>query len=249
MQVNVERLRLPHIGWVGTGPLPARLDVPALLHASLEDAVRAGRDEAASWAQIHPKGSISRFDRDAQANAGTPPQGNAAAADLDAVRIASRTRTPATIEAAIWHQRFGGWDIWANVIDELRATHGVEQARLAERLVNAAQSRTDVVTAAVKVQFDRRRPYEIDPEIGPVVHKPDGNASFPSGHTSGAYAAAIVLGAIAPERSAELLDLAEQVAYSRVFGGVHFPTDVIAGARIASRIAADVLRREGLASS
>lgn len=239
----------PHIGWTGTGPLPATLDVPGALAAALQAAVATGREEAAGWARIHPTGSTNRFDRDAVANAGTPPAGDAARADLDAVRAAKLARTPDAVEAAVWHQQFGGWDLWANVIDELRSSHGVEQARRAERLVNLAQARTDAVTATVKEQFDRKRPYEVDPTIDPVVHRPDGNASFPSGHSSGAFAAAIVLAALVPERAAELMSLASQVAYSRVLGGVHFPSDVAAGARIASRIASDVLRRDGLVAS
>jgi acid phosphatase (class A) len=236
-------MRLAVVGTV------ARLDVPAGFASALAASVQAGVEQANAWASTNPGGGVDRFDRDGVLQGGAPPTGADATADLDAVRAAKLTRTPAGIATAQWYQRFGGWDMWKTVIDEIGATHGADQARRAQQLVQAAQDRVDAVTTQLKERFDRRRPYEVDPAIEPVVHKPNGNASFPSGHASGAYAAALVLAAIVPERAQELLDMASQVAYSRVYGGVHFPTDVMAGARIAGRIATDVLRRDAAAGS
>jgi acid phosphatase (class A) len=236
-------MRLALVGTV------ARLDVPAGFASTLAASVQAGVDQATAWSRANPGASADRFDHDAVLQGGAPPTGADAAADLDAVRAAKLTRTPDGIAAAQWYQRFGGWDIWKTVVAEIGASEGADQARRAQRLVDAAQDRVDVVTTQLKETYDRPRPYQVDPEIDPVVHRPDGNASFPSGHASGAYAAAIVLAALVPERAQELLDMASQVAYSRVYGGVHFPTDVMAGARLAARVASDVLRRDAAANA
>jgi hypothetical protein len=40
-----------------------------------------------------------------------------------------------------------------------------------------------------------------------------------------------------PNRAAEFMRVATQVAYSRMYAGVHFPSDVAAGAKLGSTIA------------
>jgi hypothetical protein len=40
--------------------------------------------------------------------------------------------------------------------------------------------------------------------------------------------------------------MADQVAWSRVYGGVHYVSDVLLGARLGTRMATDALRRGGM---
>lgn len=220
------------------------LIVPAPLASSLAAAVTAGREEAEDWARIHPTGRTSRFERDAIQRIGAPPSGSDAAADLAMVQEASRERTADGNARAIELAKRAGWDTWESVIADIGRTQGVDQAKHAAKLVQLAASRTDAISDQGKRDWRRPRPYELDPSIAPIVAKPNGNPSYPSGHASGAYAAALVLAALVPERAAEIVGLAAEVAYSRVYGGVHFPSDVITGARIASAVVTDVLRRD-----
>jgi undecaprenyl-diphosphatase len=69
--------------------------------------------------------------------------------------------------------------------------------------------------------------------IGPSLTK----FSFPSGHTTTAVAVAWVLSQRFPAAAMPLLTLASLVAFSRVYNGVHFPADVLAGALLGSAIA------------
>lgn len=222
---------------------PPSLRVPDDLQHGLDVAVNAGTADAAAWAAHDPAGTPGQFDGDIAANLAGPPTGAGADADLVAVRAAQATRTPSDDLLAIEFAESSARPSWQAAIDEIGRTQGPEQARRAAALVAESRARNGVVTDEAKRSFDRRRPYEVDPSITTAVYRPHANASYPSGHASGAYASALVLAALLPERAAHLRAMADQVAYSRVYGGVHFPSDVAAGARIGAQVAADVLRR------
>lgn len=71
------------------------------------------------------------------------------------------------------------------------------------------------------------------------------SGSFPSGHTSTAFIAAITLGLLVPETGATLLDRAEEAGYHRIVLGVHYPLDVIGGRMHAEAVIADRLGDAG----
>jgi undecaprenyl-diphosphatase len=77
--------------------------------------------------------------------------------------------------------------------------------------------------------FDRERPNVRYAEPEPLLHPPD-SQSFPSGHAATSFAAATVIAAAAPRLRVPLYVLAALIAWSRVYVGVHYPLDVIAGA-------------------
>jgi acid phosphatase (class A) len=222
----------------------AALQVPTWLQSSFDDAVATGATEAADWSVAHPAGTAQQFDRDVFASIDHPPTGDAQDAELAQLHSLERRRTPAGTERAQSLARWAGSDTWKDALREIGATQGAAQARRAEQLLRVAGERVRTVTNDAKDAYDRLRPYELDPTLTTVVSRPPGNASHPSGHSSGSYAAALVLASFLPARAAELVGLADEVAFSRLYGGVHFASDVVVGARIASRIVADVLRRD-----
>ena len=96
----------------------------------------------------------------------------------------------------------------------------------------AAAILNEGVTTALKYSVNRERPFEKYPDI---FKKADaGSPSFPSGHTSSSFATATSLSLAWPRWYviAPSFAYAGTMAYSRMHLGVHYPSDVVAGALI-----------------
>ena len=88
-----------------------------------------------------------------------------------------------------------------------------------------------LLTHVMKDSVDRPRPEDASPALDAAVATP-GSPSFPSGHTSTAFAAAVVVASLHPRLRWPVLALAALVGLSRIYLGVHFALDVVAGAAL-----------------
>ncbi len=79
--------------------------------------------------------------------------------------------------------------------------------------------------------YKRPRPYDANAEIKPCIDLEESSA-YPSGHTTMARAMALFISTVYPERKIELLKAADQAALNRVIGGVHHPSDIVAGKKL-----------------
>lgn len=101
------------------------------------------------------------------------------------------------------------------------------------------------VNGPLKLLFARRRP-----KPHRWIRRMPRTTSFPSGHAASAFAFAVAVSRELPEAGPALLPLAAGVAYSRVYVGVHYPSDVLAGAAFGAVVGAstrtgiDRLRRK-----
>ncbi|HEY8530692.1 MAG TPA: phosphatase PAP2 family protein [Limnochorda sp.] len=95
----------------------------------------------------------------------------------------------------------------------------------------AAVGGSHLVVQLLKHVVQRDRPYLVVEGSRGVV-APLLDHSFPSGHTTSAASMAVVLSGAAPALAPALIALAALVAFSRMYLGHHYPSDVLAGALI-----------------
>lgn len=175
-----------------------------------------------------------------------PPSPGSAAAKLDmaVVKGAQLLRTP---QGDAWARRMnedGVTKIWIDLAKRQRAATGVVQGWLGTALLAGTLAANTAATFLAKNHYDRPRPFQVDPSIKPPFEHPK-SGSYPSGHSSTAFAAARVIAVLEPSLAKEAYELATQVAVSRVYSGVHFPSDIVTGALLGTGIAETVLRLTG----
>jgi undecaprenyl-diphosphatase len=89
--------------------------------------------------------------------------------------------------------------------------------------------------SALRESIERPRPsrrYALPHTLVPAPKDP----SFPSGHSTIAFACATVLTYFRPRLGPPLFLLAAAIAFSRVYVGVHYPLDVLGGAALGMAI-------------
>jgi membrane-associated phospholipid phosphatase len=84
------------------------------------------------------------------------------------------------------------------------------------------------------VKFIARRPRPDLPDLPPLVHTMS-NRSYPSAHATTSAAAAVALSRVLPRTP--LYAVAAALALSRLYLGVHYPSDTLAGAALGVAVA------------
>lgn len=108
-------------------------------------------------------------------------------------------------------------------------------------LLNRVMEDISNATFDAKGLFNRPRPYQrmslarvcgVSAPPAPEAN-PSSGSSYPSGHSAYGWATAIVLIRLDPRRAHALRERAREYGESRIVCGLHFPSDVEAGRRIA----------------
>jgi undecaprenyl-diphosphatase len=90
-----------------------------------------------------------------------------------------------------------------------------------------------IVNYGVKVAIGRERPLIED---HPALARAPSKLSFPSAHATSSYAAATAFGRVEPRSRVPAYGLATAIALCRPYLGMHYPSDVLAGAVLGTLI-------------
>jgi undecaprenyl-diphosphatase len=135
-----------------------------------------------------------------------------------------RDRTLTAVTRAANYSR-----LWLAIAAALGLAGGRRGREAATRGILALALAAALANGPAKLLVRRRRPSQgASPTLIPMPR----STSFPSGHSAAAFAFATGVGAELPALAPLLVPLAGAVAYSRTHTGVHYPSDVIAGATI-----------------
>lgn len=166
------------------------------------------------------------------------PGSIAALGDLETVLQVQAARTPADVA---WAKLIEQDKVFADYGDVLGPWFEEKSLPVLANFLSQVTADAWLVSNRMKNLYPRLRPPAVEPTVQPCVKIPKSN-SYPSGHSLRAFVWAAVLGDVFPDRQADLFTRAHRVAWGRVIGGVHFPSDV-AGGRVAAQAIVAELRK------
>ena len=112
--------------------------------------------------------------------------------------------------------------------------------KLTDKYIDQLFKITDDLCALVmqlKNHYQRPRPYQVawysKQDLHPFETQSGHSPAFPSGHSCQAHFLCLVIGKHNPNFDAKLKEFANEVAYSRITLGVHYPSDNECGKNIA----------------
>jgi undecaprenyl-diphosphatase len=127
-----------------------------------------------------------------------------------------------------------GIPVAISIFRELRKQANKKESRLSLFYVLLSIAVGGLISYIMKKSFSEPRPYEVDTRI--VQLSVGGGYSLPSGHTTEAFASAMALTLLFPKWYVFLpmFGWACIVGLSRIYLGVHYPFDILAGIFIGS---------------
>jgi membrane-associated phospholipid phosphatase len=159
-------------------------------------------------------------------------------------------RTPLTNnEALFWEAAVGGLrahQYWNEQIGkktlEYRLDDDPPRAARAFLLPYMTLYDSGVACWEAKFTYWAIRPFQLDPDLKTAFATPN-HPSYPAAHACSSIAITTVLGHLFPREAGALATLGERAAESRVWAGIHYRSDIVAGRQLALAVANKVIER------
>ncbi len=182
-----------------------------------------------------------------------PPPANSSAQtmhDMEEIVAALNNRTCYTDFIAFkWaNEQPGRWP--AEIMDGLMSRYDWDAPATAraEAILYAAMYDSLLTTWHEKFRYLRPRPALLEPDLPTVILTPK-HPSYPAGHGTYVGAAVTVLQEFFPDERSEYEYLVPEVNNARVWAGVHFSDDMLAGNVIGEQVASAILEKVHLDGS
>ena len=133
---------------------------------------------------------------------------------------------------------------WNAIATEEFAKRQYSEVRWARNyaLLNAALMDAAILCWNTKYHYFNPRPCQLDPRIKTLTGVPNFPA-YSSGHSTFSAAAATVLGYLIPERADDFAAMAQEASNSRMYGGIHYRADCLAGLESGRKIGDLAIKR------
>jgi hypothetical protein len=109
-------------------------------------------------------------------------------------------------------------------------------------LLNMAMMDAAIACWDAKYTYFNPRPSQVDPEIKTLTGLPN-FPSYISGHSTFSAAAATILGHLIPSRAAAYTSMAQEAEISRLYGGIHYRSDIEVGYTVGQKVGNHAIQR------
>lgn len=159
-------------------------------------------------------------------------------------------RTPQTNnEALFWEAAVGGlraYQYWNEQLSrktlEYRLDGNPPRAARAFALPFITLYDAGIACWEAKYTYWAIRPFQLDPEVKPVFATPN-HPSYPAAHACASISVTRMLGYLFPRDAEAFATLGERAAESRIWAGIHYRSDIVAGRQLALAVANKVIER------
>jgi membrane-associated phospholipid phosphatase len=181
---------------------------------------------------------------------GPPPAYDSPQEAAELAELKDFQRTPKTnADALFWEYASGGtrnywfWNEQTNKkILEYRLDADPPRTARAYALESVAIYDSGVACWDAKYTFWAIRPFRLDPTLKTVFPTPN-HPSYPAAHGCFSSAAAAALSYLFPRDAQALNALADEAGQSRIWAGIHFPSDVRVGLALGRAVAQKAIER------
>lgn len=170
-----------------------------------------------------------------------PPPCDSAEAQAEVAAVRSYTRAFVSNYKAYYWQSPEGLNFWTyRWMDKWMFEDGTDlnppRAARAYALVAAVLFDAFIASQDGKFTYWYLRPHQLDPTIPPLFPVPN-FPSYPSNHSTFSAARAEVIAYLFPEHASFIRALGKEAGDSRIWAGIHYPMDNVAGVQLGKSVA------------